>query len=119
MAVVHSDGYIELKDRSKDIIISGGENISSIEIEKTILLNKSVTDCAVIGIKDMKWGEVPCAFLELKKKIFQKKKLLISVKKDLLVLKSLKNIIFMKLPRTSTGKIKKFDLRRMVEINAK
>ena len=119
LAVVHSDGYIELKDRSKDIIISGGENISSIEIEKTILLNKSVTDCAVIGIKDMKWGEVPCAFLELKKKNISEKEIINFCKKRLAGFKVPKKIIFMKLPRTSTGKIKKFDLRRMVEINAK
>ena len=62
--MIHKDGYLELKDRSKDIIISGGENISSIEIEKIIIKHPKVQDCAVIGIKDEKWGEVPCAFIE-------------------------------------------------------
>ena len=73
LAVIDKDGYMELKDRSKDIIISGGENISSIEIEKTIIKHPKVKDCAVIGITDEKWGEVPCAFIEKKKKLNDKR----------------------------------------------
>ncbi len=115
LAVVHSDGYIELKDRAKDIIISGGENISSIEVEKTIIQHKSVLDCAVIGIKNNKWGEVPCAFLELKIKNVTEKNILSFCKKKLAGFKVPKKIIFQKLPRTSTGKIKKFDLRKIAE----
>ncbi len=115
LAVVHSDGYIELKDRAKDIIISGGENISSIEIEKLIMRIKSVADCAVIGIKNKKWGEVPCAFLELKKTNITEQDVINHCKKDLAGFKVPKKVIFIKLPRTSTGKIKKFDLRKVVK----
>ena len=66
LAVMHPDGYLQLKDRSKDIIISGGENISSIEIEETLLKNEIVSAAAVIAVADEKWGEVPCAFIEMK-----------------------------------------------------
>ena len=115
LAVIHSDGYIELKDRSKDIIISGGENISSIEIEKIILQKKSILDCAVVGIKNKKWGEVPCAFIECVKENITEKEIIDFCKKHLAGFKLPKKVIFMKLPRTSTGKIKKFDLRKIAE----
>ena len=114
LAVIHKDGYIELKDRSKDIIISGGENISSIEIEKTILQHEKVNDCAVIGINNMKWGEVPCAFVETKEQNISEKQIIDYCKKFLAGFKVPKKIIFMPLPRTSTGKVQKFSLRKIV-----
>ncbi len=114
LAVIHKDGYIELKDRSKDIIISGGENISSIEIEKTILQHEKVNDCAVIGINNMKWGEVPCAFVETKEQNISEKQIIEHCKKFLAGFKVPKKIIFMPLPRTSTGKVQKFSLRKIV-----
>ena len=113
LAVMHRDGYIELKDRSKDIIISGGENISSIEIEKIILQHEQVNDCAVIGINDIKWGEVPCAFVEIKEKQISEKNIIDYCKKYLAGYKLPKKIIFMPLPRTSTGKVQKFSLRKI------
>ena len=119
LAVVHEDGYIELKDRSKDIIISGGENISSIEIEKTILKNPYVQDCAVVGIEDNKWGEVPCAIIERKNNKLTKEDVVKFCRKYLAGFKMPKKIIFRNLPRTSTGKIQKFNLRNLVQnINA-
>jgi len=113
LAVMHRDGYIELKDRSKDIIISGGENISSIEIEKIILQHEQVNDCAVIGINDIKWGEFPCAFVEIKEKQISEKNIIDYCKKYLAGYKLPKKIIFMPLPRTSTGKVQKFSLRKI------
>ena len=112
LAVMHKDGYIELKDRLKDIIISGGENISSIEIEKVIIKHPLVKDCAVIGIKDNKWGEIPCAFVEVKSKKITKDEILKFSRKYLAGFKMPKKIIFEELPRTSTGKIQKFNLRK-------
>ena len=114
LAVIHKDGYIELKDRSKDIIISGGENISSIEIEKIILQHEQVIDCAVIGINDIKWGEVPCAFVETTEKQISEKNIIDYCKKYLAGFKLPKKVIFMPLPRTSTGKVQKFSLRKIV-----
>ena len=111
LAVMHPDGYIELKDRSKDIIISGGENISSIEIEKVLISHKAVNDCAVIGVNDKKWGETPCAFVEINKTKLKENELIAFCKKNLPGFKVPKKIIFTKLPRTSTGKIQKFSLR--------
>ena len=113
LAVMHKDGYIELKDRSKDIIISGGENISSIEIEKIIIEHPYVKDCAVIGIKDKKWGEVPCAFIEMiKDKPTTEKELISFCKETLASFKVPKQVVFCELPKTSTGKIQKFELRK-------
>ncbi len=113
LAVMHQDGYIELKDRSKDIIISGGENISSIEIEKIIIKHPQVKDCAVIGIKDKKWGEVPCAFIEKKNSSLTSDIILKFCRKHLAGFKIPKQIIFETLPRTSTGKIQKYNLRKI------
>ena len=115
LAVIHSDGYLELKDRSKDIIISGGENISSIEIEKIISKNPKVHDCAVIGIEDKKWGEVPCAIIERKNNKLTKEEILKFCRKHLAGFKMPKKIIFSSLPRTSTGKIQKFNLRKLAK----
>ena len=118
LAVMHKDGYIELKDRSKDIIISGGENISSIEIEKIIMKHPNVKDCAVIGIKDEKWGEVPCAFIEKKNSGLITSDLIFKFcKKYLAGFKMPKKIIFQSLPRTSTGKIQKYNLRKILKKN--
>ncbi len=120
LAVIHQDGYIELKDRSKDIIISGGENISSIEIEKTIIKHPKVKDCAVIGVKDEKWGEVPCAFVEKKTKNLTAEEVIKHCRKNLAGFKMPKKIFFEQLPRTSTGKIQKFNLRKNLKTsNAK
>ncbi len=114
LAVIYEDGYIELKDRSKDIIISGGENISSIEIEKIIINNSGVKDCAVIGIKDEKWGEVPCAFIEKKRNSLTSEDITNYCRKYLAGFKVPKKIIFKALPRTATGKIQKYNLRKMI-----
>ena len=115
LAVIHKDGYLELKDRSKDIIISGGENISSIEIEKIIIKHPKVQDCAVIGIKDEKWGEVPCAFIEKNIKSLTREEVLAHCKENLAGFKIPKKVLFEQLPRTSTGKIQKFNLRKLVK----
>ena len=109
---MHPDGYLQLKDRSKDIIISGGENISSIEIEEVFLKNDCVSAAAVIAIPDQKWGEVPCAFIELKKdqnwnEIHAKQ----WCEENLASFKVPKYYFFENIPRTSTGKIQKFILR--------
>ncbi len=116
LGVIHSDGYIELKDRSKDIIISGGENISSIEVETVIYSHPGVTDCAVVAKSDKKWGESPCAFVEIKSgQIISKNDIIALCRKKLAGFKVPKDIIFIKLPRTSTGKIKKYILRDIAE----
>ena len=116
LGVIHEDGYIELKDRSKDIIISGGENISSIEIEETLYKNTKVLIAAVVAIPDKKWGETPCAFIELKKGCKATEKEIIDFcKSHMANFKCPKKIIFQIIPKTSTGKIQKFHLREMVK----
>ncbi|MAR79530.1 MAG: acyl-CoA synthetase [Rhodospirillaceae bacterium] len=112
LGVVHPDGYIELKDRSKDIIISGGENISTIEIEEIIFQNESVLEVAVVGKPDEKWGEVPCAFIKLKKNNnITEEEIIKFCYENMARFKVPKQIIFCDLPKTSTGKIQKFKLR--------
>ena len=116
LGVWHNDGYIELKDRSKDIIISGGENISSIEIEGALYKHPSVTAAAVVAKTDEKWGETPCAFIELgtdQKEI--KEELEIHCRKLLAGFKIPRHYVFGELPKTSTGKIQKFLLRQKAE----
>ena len=109
---MHPDGYLQLKDRSKDIIISGGENISSIEIEEALLKNEAVSAAAVIAVPDTKWGEVPCAFIELKANHQWKEGLAqMWCKKNLASFKVPKYYFFENIPRTSTGKIQKYLLR--------
>ena len=112
LAVMHVDGYVELKDRKKDIIISGGENISSIEIENCISSHDSVAICAVVAMEDEKWGEVPCAFVEL---LDDKKEneldLIDFCRKNLAGYKVPKKIIYGDVPKTSTGKVQKAKLR--------
>jgi len=119
LAVIHPDGYIQIKDRSKDIIISGGENISSIEIENTISKHPSVSLAAVVAKPDEKWGETPCAFVELNPKQKSTEEEIIKFcRKTLAGFKIPKKIVFVELPKTSTGKIKKFELRKKAkEIN--
>jgi fatty-acyl-CoA synthase len=113
LAVVHPDGYIELRDRKKDIIISGGENISTIEVERALYQHPAVLECAVIGIPDEKWGEVPKAFVVLKPGMHATPEELIAFCRDRLAhYKCPKQVELVEsLPKTSTGKIQKFVLR--------
>ena len=113
LAVMHPNGYIQIKDRSKDIIISGGENVSSVEIENTLYKHPSVLFAAVVAKPDEKWGEVPCAFIEMvKDKPASEKDLIDFCKETLAGFKVPKQVIFCELPKTSTGKIQKFELRK-------
>jgi len=113
LAVMYPDGYVKIQDRSKDIIISGGENISSIEIENTLSKHPSVSIAAVVAKPDEKWGEVPCAFIEMvKDKPTTEKELVNFCKETLAGFKVPKQVIFCELPKTSTGKIQKFELRK-------
>ncbi|MFO1136776.1 MAG: acyl-CoA synthetase [Rhodoblastus sp.] len=112
LGVKYPDGYIQLKDRSKDIIISGGENISSIEVEDALFKHPSVAQAAVVARPDDKWGETPCAFVELKPGASATEEELIEwCKTKLARFKCPKNVVFTELPKTSTGKIQKFVLR--------
>ena len=116
LAVTHPDGYIKIQDRSKDIIISGGENISSIEIENAIAKHPSVSLAAVVAKPDEKWGETPCAFVELiKDKPATEKEIIDFCRETLAGFKLPKSVIFCDLPKTSTGKIQKFELRKKVK----
>ena len=110
---MHSDGYIELKDRSKDIIISGGENVSTIEVEDVLFKHPAVMDAAVVARPDEKWGETPCAFINLKPGTERCTcdEIIAFCKKNLAGFKVPKTVIFGPLPRTSTGKIQKHVLR--------
>lgn len=115
LAVWHEDGYIEIKDRSKDIIISGGENISSIEIEDILYSHPNVLEAAVVARPDEKWGETPCAFITLKGDETVSEADIISFCRDNMAhFKAPKSIVFGDLPKTSTGKIQKFVLRKQV-----
>jgi fatty-acyl-CoA synthase len=112
LAVLSPDGYVRIKDRSKDIIISGGENISSIEVEDAIYQHPAVAAVAVVASPDAKWGEVPCAFVELRPHAQVSKEEIIAHCKSLLAgFKVPKLVVFKDLPKTSTGKIQKFALR--------
>ena len=117
LAVLHEDGYIQLKDRSKDIIISGGENISSIEIEEVLSQHPHIISAAVVAIQDKKWGESPCAFIEigLENKLTEQEALN-WCKEKLASFKVPKKFIFESIPRTSTGKIQKYILRKRAEL---
>jgi len=116
LGVVHPDGYIQLKDRSKDIIISGGENISSIEVEDALYRHPAVQAAAVVAKPDDKWGETPCAFVELKPGTTATAEELIAwCRKHLAGYKCPRYIVFRELPKTSTGKIQKFILREIAK----
>ncbi len=113
LAVQHPDGYIQIKDRSKDIIISGGENISSIEVEDVLYRHPAVLAAAVVAKPDPKWGETPCAFIELKAGAQTTAEDIVAhCKKHLAGYKVPRAVVFGELPKTSTGKIQKFELRR-------
>ena len=112
LGVMHEGGYMEVKDRLKDIIISGGENISSVEIESVLHRHPAVALAAVVAQKDEKWGEVPCAFVELKDGASATKDEIIAFCREHLAgFKRPKEVIFGTLPKTATGKIQKFELR--------
>jgi fatty-acyl-CoA synthase len=114
LGVMHPDGYIQLKDRSKDIIISGGENISSIEVEDALFKHPKVRAAAVVAAPDDKWGETPCAFVELKEGASATAEELIAWTRDNLAhFKCPRRVVFGELPKTSTGKVKKFVLREL------
>ncbi|KWT67565.1 3-methylmercaptopropionyl-CoA ligase (DmdB) [Hyphomicrobium sulfonivorans] len=116
LGVLHPDGYIQLKDRSKDVIISGGENISSIEVEDVIYKHPSVAYCAVVAKPDDRWGETPCAFVELRPGMDASVEELIGWCRERLAhYKCPRYVVFAEVPRTSTGKIQKFKLRDMAK----
>jgi len=112
LGVLHEDGYLELRDRSKDIIISGGENISTIEVEGVLFKHPAVLDVAVVACPDDKWGETPCAFVMLREGAEATAAELISFCRDNMAhFKCPKTVVFDDLPKTSTGKVQKFVLR--------
>ena len=112
LAVWHPDGYIEIKDRLKDIIISGGENISTLEVEETLYKHPAVMDAAVVAMPDEKWGETPCAFVELKPDATARPDEIIAFCREHMArFKAPKAVMFGPLPKTATGKIQKYVLR--------
>ncbi|MEE3000528.1 MAG: acyl-CoA synthetase [Pseudomonadota bacterium] len=117
LGVMHPDGYIQLKDRSKDIIISGGENISSIEVENALYKHPAVAAAAVVAKEDKKWGETPCAFIELKPdaSAVTEEKIIEFCRENMAHFKCPRHVIFGELPKTSTGKIQKFVLRDRIK----
>jgi len=116
IAVQHPDTYFQIADRAKDIIISGGENISSVEVEGAIMHHEAVNLCAVVAKPDEKWGEVPCAFIELKEGASANEAEIIKfVRARLAGFKTPKQVVFLELPKTATGKIQKFELRDMAK----
>ena len=113
LAVMNPDGYVKMKDRSKDIIISGGENISSVEVEDVLYRHPAINAAAVVAKPDPKWGETPCAFLEIKPgSEVTAEEIIAHCKKHLAGFKVPRAIVFCELPKTSTGKIQKFELRK-------
>jgi fatty-acyl-CoA synthase len=113
LAIQHADGSMQIADRAKDIIISGGENISSVEVEGALMNHPDVMLCAVVAMADDKWGEVPCAFVELKEGRTGDAAAMIAFTRERLAgFKCPKKVVFGALPKTSTGKIQKFELRK-------
>ena len=116
LAVQHPDGSMQIADRAKDIIISGGENISSVEVEGALMHHPAVNLCAVVAKPDDKWGEVPCAFIELKDGASAEEAEIIAFTRQRLAgFKCPKKVVFQELPKTSTGKIQKFELRKLAK----
>ena len=116
LGVKHPDGYVQLKDRSKDIIISGGENISSIEVEDVLYKHPAVQTAAVVARPDDKWGETPCAFIELRSgRSVTEEELVAWCRERLARFKVPRHFVFTEVPKTSTGKIQKFRLREMAK----
>ncbi|PTX49970.1 fatty-acyl-CoA synthase [Gemmobacter caeni] len=119
IALQHPDGYIKITDRAKDIIISGGENVSSVEVEGALMHHPAVSLCAVVAKPDAKWGEVPCAFVELKSGAEATEEELIKFCRARLAgFATPKAVVFCELPKTSTGKIQKFELRAVAKLMA-
>ena len=114
LGVVHPDGYVQLKDRSKDIIISGGENISSIEVEDTLYRHPAVLEAAVVARPDEKWGETPCAFVTLRSgsNDVTENDIIAFCRENMAHFKAPRTVVFGPLPKTSTGKVQKFKLRK-------
>jgi fatty-acyl-CoA synthase len=114
---MHADGYLQIKDRSKDIIISGGENISSIEVEDTLYRHPAVLEAAVVARSDEKWGETPCAFVTLKSRAGETtaEDIVAFCRENMAHYKAPKTVVFGPLPKTSTGKVQKFKLRERAE----
>jgi fatty-acyl-CoA synthase len=116
LAVMQPDGYIKIRDRSKDVIISGGENISSLEVEDVIYRHPAVLACAVVAVPDPKWGETPCAFVETKPDAKVTEDEIIEHCRNLIArFKCPRKVIFATLPKTSTGKIQKYVLREQAK----
>jgi fatty-acyl-CoA synthase len=117
LGVMHADGYLQIKDRSKDIIISGGENISSIEVEDTLYRHPAVLEAAVVARSDEKWGETPCAFVTLKSRASETtaEDIVAFCRENMAHYKAPKTVVFGPLPKTSTGKVQKFKLRERAE----
>jgi len=117
LGVMHPDGYVQLKDRSKDIIISGGENISSIEVEDALYSHPSILEAAVVARPDSHWGETPCAFVNLKPEAaaLTEDDIITFCREKLAGFKCPRTVVFGDLPKTSTGKIQKFKLRAQAE----
>jgi fatty-acyl-CoA synthase len=119
LAVAHPDGYIEIKDRSKDIIISGGENISTIEVEDVLYRHPAIMEAAIVARPDPNWGETPCAFVTLKDgAVADSGEIIAFCRKHLAHFKAPRHVIFGPLPKTSTGKIQKFALRERAKEGA-
>lgn len=119
LGVRHADGYVSLKDRSKDIIISGGENISSIEIENVLFSHPSILEAAVVAKQDEKWGETPCAFVTLKSDPastnLREDDVIAFCRENLAHFKCPSHVVFQDLPKTSTGKVQKHVLRSLLQ----
>ncbi len=113
LGVMDDDGYIALKDRSKDVIISGGENISSVEVEQMLYRHKAVAEAAVVAKPDEKWGETPCAFIEIKAGTEEPSadEIIAFCRSNMARYKVPRHVVFGPLPKTSTGKVQKFVLR--------
>ena len=112
LAVLHPNGYMQIKDRSKDIIISGGENISTLEVEGVLYMHPDVMEAAVVARPDAHWGETPCAFVTLKSgSTATEDEIIAFCRERLAKFKCPRSVVFGELPKTSTGKIQKFELR--------
>ena len=113
LGVVHPDGYTEVKDRSKDIIISGGENISSLEVEEVLYRHPDIMEAAVVARPDEQWGETPCAFVTLRPGVAELRQddVIAYCREKMAHFKAPRTVVFGDLPKTSTGKIQKFVLR--------
>jgi fatty-acyl-CoA synthase len=116
LGVMHPDGYLELKDRAKDIIISGGENISTIEVENILYRHPAILEAAVVARPDEKWGETPCAFVTLRDGATATAEEIIEFcRNNIAHYKAPKTVVFGGLPKTSTGKVQKFVLREQAK----